>query len=98
VVTGAGATGAAVVDNADYIQFTGSTATGRRIAAAAVERMIPYSLELGGKDPALVLADADLDRAAHGIAFGGMFNAGQVCISVERVYVEAPSTTRSSPS
>lgn len=90
VVTGGGATGAAVVDNADYIQFTGSTATGRRIAAACAARMIPYSLELGGKDPAIVLADADLDRAAHGIAFGGMFNSGQVCISVERVYVEAP--------
>ncbi|MFI9505840.1 aldehyde dehydrogenase family protein [Nocardia sp. NPDC052566] len=90
VVTGAGATGAAVVGNADYIQFTGSTATGRKIAAACVERMVPYSLELGGKDPAIVLADADLDRAAHGITFGGMFNSGQVCISVERVYVEAP--------
>ncbi|WP_174188518.1 aldehyde dehydrogenase family protein [Nocardia barduliensis] len=90
VVTGGGATGAAVVGNADYIQFTGSTATGRKIAAACVERMVPYSLELGGKDPAIVLADADLDRAAHGIAFGGMFNSGQVCISVERVYVEAP--------
>ncbi|MFC9660899.1 aldehyde dehydrogenase family protein [Nocardia sp. NPDC127606] len=90
VVTGAGATGAAVVENADYIQFTGSTATGRKIAATCAERMVPYSLELGGKDPAIVLADADLDRAAHGIAFGGMFNAGQVCISVERVYVEAP--------
>ncbi|MEU0542477.1 aldehyde dehydrogenase family protein [Nocardia sp. NPDC005978] len=90
IVTGAGATGAAVVDNADYIQFTGSTPTGRKIAAACTERMIPYSLELGGKDPAIVLADADLDRAAAGIAFGGLFNAGQVCISVERVYVEAP--------
>ncbi|UFT00217.1 aldehyde dehydrogenase family protein [Nocardia huaxiensis] len=90
VVTGAGETGAAVVNNVDYVQFTGSTPTGRRIAAACVERMIPYSLELGGKDPAIVLADADLDRAAYGIAFGGMFNAGQVCISVERVYVEAP--------
>ncbi|MFJ9363321.1 aldehyde dehydrogenase family protein [Nocardia sp. NPDC101769] len=90
VVTGAGETGAAVVGTADYIQFTGSTATGRKIAAACTERMIPYSLELGGKDPAIVLADADLDRAAHGIAFGGLFNAGQVCISVERVYVEAP--------
>lgn len=90
VVTGAGATGAAVVDNADYIQFTGSTATGRKIAATCAERMVPYSLELGGKDPAIVLADADIDRAAHGIAFGGMFNSGQVCISVERVYVEAP--------
>ncbi|MFD7843021.1 aldehyde dehydrogenase family protein [Nocardia sp. NPDC059764] len=89
VVTGAGETGAAVVGNADYIQFTGSTATGRKIASACTERMIPFSLELGGKDPAIVLADADLDRAAHGIAFGGLFNAGQVCISVERVYVEA---------
>ncbi|MEC3913770.1 aldehyde dehydrogenase family protein [Nocardia sp. CDC160] len=90
VVTGAGETGAAVVGTADYVQFTGSTATGRKIAAACTERMIPFSLELGGKDPAIVLADADLDRAAHGIAFGGLFNAGQVCISVERVYVEAP--------
>lgn len=90
VVTGTGATGAAVVAEADYIQFTGSTATGRKIAVACAERMVPYSLELGGKDPAIVLADADLDRAAHGIAFGGMFNSGQVCISVERVYVEAP--------
>ncbi|MFI6997235.1 aldehyde dehydrogenase family protein [Nocardia sp. NPDC050175] len=90
VVTGAGATGGAVVGNADYVQFTGSTATGRKIAVACAERMVPCSLELGGKDPAIVLADADLDRAAHGIAFGGMFNSGQVCISVERVYVEAP--------
>ncbi|MCU1644273.1 MAG: aldA [Nocardia sp.] len=90
VVTGAGETGAAVVGSVDYVQFTGSTPTGRKIAAACTERMIPYSLELGGKDPAIVLADADLDRAAHGIAFGGLFNAGQVCISVERVYVEAP--------
>nr|WP_239003596.1 aldehyde dehydrogenase family protein [Nocardia panacis] len=90
VVTGPGETGAAVVAEADFIQFTGSTATGRRIAVTCAERMIPYSLELGGKDPAIVLADADLDRAAHGIAFGGMFNSGQVCISVERVYVEAP--------
>ncbi|MGN2642029.1 aldehyde dehydrogenase family protein [Nocardia takedensis] len=89
VLTGAGATGAAVVANVDYLQFTGSTATGKKIAAACVDRLIPYSLELGGKDPAIVLADADIDRAAAGIAFGGMFNAGQVCISVERVYVEA---------
>lgn len=90
VVTGAGETGAAVVDNVDYVQFTGSTKTGKRIAAACVERLIPYSLELGGKDPSIVLADADIDRAAYGVAFGGLFNAGQVCISVERVYVEAP--------
>ncbi|MEU8899265.1 aldehyde dehydrogenase family protein [Nocardia sp. NPDC048505] len=90
VVTGGGDTGRAVVDTADYIQFTGSTATGRKIAAACGERLVPCSLELGGKDPALVLADADLERAANGIAYGAMFNAGQVCISVERVYVEEP--------
>lgn len=89
VATGLGATGAAVVDNVDYVQFTGSTRTGKAIAKAAAERLIPYSLELGGKDPAIVLADADIDRAANGIAWGGLFNSGQVCISVERVYVEA---------
>src|SRR5581483_8289541 len=66
------------------------TATGRKVAMQCAERLIPYSLELGGKDPALVLADADHDRAANGIAWGGMFNSGQVCVSVERVYVEAP--------
>lgn len=90
IATGLGATGAAVVDNVDYVQFTGSTRTGKAIAKACAERLIPYSLELGGKDPAIVLSDADLDRAANGIAYGGLFNAGQVCISVERVYVEAP--------
>lgn len=90
VLTGAGQTGAAVVESVDFVQFTGSTRTGKAIARRAAERMIPYSLELGGKDPAIVLADADLDRAAAGVAWGGLFNAGQVCISVERVYVEAP--------
>jgi acyl-CoA reductase-like NAD-dependent aldehyde dehydrogenase len=90
LATGYGATGAAVIENADYLHFTGSTATGRKVAVACAERLIPFSLELGGKDPAIVLADADVDRAANGIAWGGMFNAGQVCVSVERVYVEAP--------
>ncbi|OBJ73610.1 aldehyde dehydrogenase family protein [Mycobacterium sp. 1274756.6] len=90
LATGAGATGAAVLAQADFVQFTGSTATGRKIAVACAERLIPHSLELGGKDPAIVLADADVDRAANGIAWGGMANSGQVCISVERVYVEAP--------
>lgn len=90
LATGYGETGAAVVANVDFVQFTGSTATGRLIARQCAERLIPYSLELGGKDPALVLADADLDRAANGIVWGGMFNSGQVCVSVERVYVEAP--------
>lgn len=90
LATGYGETGAAVIDNVDFLQFTGSTATGKKVAVACAERLIPYSLELGGKDPALVLADADIDRAANGIAWGGMYNSGQVCVSVERVYVEAP--------
>ena len=90
LTTGYGATGAAVIEHADYVHFTGSTATGKKVAVACAERLTPFSLELGGKDPAIVLADADVDRAANGIAWGGMFNAGQVCISVERVYVEAP--------
>ncbi|NNH68561.1 aldehyde dehydrogenase family protein [Nocardia uniformis] len=90
VVTGRGATGRAVVEAVDYVQFTGSTRTGRAIAVACGERLVPYSLELGGKDPAIVLADADIDRAAAGIVYGGLFNSGQACISVERVYVEAP--------
>jgi acyl-CoA reductase-like NAD-dependent aldehyde dehydrogenase len=90
VATGRGETGAAVVDAVDYVQFTGSTQTGKAVARQCIEQLKPYSLELGGKDPALVLADADIDRAAHGIAWGALFNAGQVCVSVERVYVEAP--------
>ena len=85
LATGYGETGAAVIANADFVQFTGSTATGRKVAVACAERLLPYSLELGGKDPALVLADADLDRAANGITWGGMYNSGQVCVSVEPV-------------
>ena len=84
---GAGQTGAAVVDAVDFVQFTGSTATGRAVAIRCAELLKPVSLELGGKDPAIVLEDADLTRAVEGIAWGGLFNAGQVCISVERVYV-----------
>jgi acyl-CoA reductase-like NAD-dependent aldehyde dehydrogenase len=69
-VTGLGAAGAAVVDAVDMVQFTGSTGTGRAIAARAGERLIPCGVELGGKDPAIVLADADLSRAANGIHHG----------------------------
>ncbi|MBT1258542.1 aldehyde dehydrogenase family protein [Rhodococcus erythropolis] len=90
VATGRGETGAAVVDAVDYVQFTGSTKTGQIVARQCIDKLTPYSLELGGKDPAIVLADADIDRAARGIAWGAMFNAGQVCVSIERVYVEAP--------
>lgn len=88
VATGFGETGAAVVDQVDMVQFTGSTATGRRIAVRAAERLIPVSLELGGKDPMIVLSDADLERAVHGAVWGGLFNSGQSCVAVERVYVE----------
>jgi acyl-CoA reductase-like NAD-dependent aldehyde dehydrogenase len=88
-VTGAGDVGAAVVEAVDMVHFTGSTATGRIVAKRAAERLIPCSLELGGKDPMLVLADADVQRAASAAVWGGLFNSGQACISVERVFVEA---------
>jgi acyl-CoA reductase-like NAD-dependent aldehyde dehydrogenase len=71
------------------IVFTGSTATGRKIMTAAARHLTPVLLELGGKDPAVVCADADLDRAARGVVWGAFVNAGQTCASVERVYVEA---------
>jgi acyl-CoA reductase-like NAD-dependent aldehyde dehydrogenase len=89
-VTGGPETGAAVVDEVDMIAFTGSTMTGRKVAAQAGERLIPFSLELGGKDAMIVLSDADLERTTSGAAWGAMWNSGQICISVERVYVEAP--------
>lgn len=87
-VEGAGDVGAALIGEVDFVQFTGSTRTGRLVAQQAGERLIPYGLELGGKDPAIVLADADLDQAARGVAFGGLSNTGQMCTSTERVYVE----------
>jgi acyl-CoA reductase-like NAD-dependent aldehyde dehydrogenase len=90
VATGAGETGAALVDNADMIMFTGSTRTGKKIMAGAAERLIPVSLELGGKDPLIVLADADLERAANMAVQWSMSNSGQICQAVERVYVEEP--------
>ena len=72
------------------IAFTGSVATGRKIMAAAAKNLTPVVLELGGKDPAIVCRDADLERAARGIAWNAFMNAGQTCSSVERVYVERP--------
>ena len=90
LLTGAGETGAAVVDAVDMVMFTGSVATGRRIGVRAAERLIPCSLELGGKDAMIVCADADISRAVDGAMWSGFFNAGQTCISVERMYVEAP--------
>jgi acyl-CoA reductase-like NAD-dependent aldehyde dehydrogenase len=90
VATGGGDTGAALVDEADMVMFTGSTATGRAVMARAAETLTPVSLELGGKDPMIVLADADLERAANAAVYYAMLNTGQTCISVERAYVEAP--------
>ncbi|HEX9776336.1 MAG TPA: aldehyde dehydrogenase family protein [Actinomycetota bacterium] len=87
-VPGAAATGRALIDSADAICFTGSVPTGRTVGARAAERFIPAFLELGGKDPALVLASADLDRATSAILWGGTANAGQSCLSIERVYVD----------
>lgn len=88
--TGRGGTGAAVVDASDMVQFTGSTETGRRIGVRCAERLIPCSLELGGKDAMIVLSDAPLQRTVGGAIWGGLFNSGQSCVAVERIYVEAP--------
>ena len=87
--TGTGEAGNAVAESVDFIQFTGSTRTGKLVAAKAAERLIPCSLELGGKDAMVILADADLERASNAAVWGSMSNAGQMCVSVERVYVEA---------
>lgn len=89
VITGDGETGAALTELVDYISFTGSTAAGKKVAVKAAERLIPYSLELGGKNPMIVLRDADLDIAATNALTGALENAGQMCISIERVYVES---------
>jgi succinate-semialdehyde dehydrogenase/glutarate-semialdehyde dehydrogenase len=88
VVLGDGQTGAALLDSGvDKIAFTGSVATGRKVAETCGRHLIPCTLELGGKDPMIVCADADLDRAARGAVYGAFSNSGQVCTSTERVYV-----------
>ncbi|WP_280260189.1 aldehyde dehydrogenase family protein [Nocardia abscessus] len=87
-VYGGGDIGVAVVDEADFVQFTGSVATGVRVLERAAATITPVSLELGGKDPCLVLAGANLERAANCAVYGGFSNNGQVCMGFERVYVE----------
>jgi len=89
VATGAGETGAALIAVVDFVMFTGSTATGRRVAAAAAASLTPFALELGGKDALIVLEGAPLERAANVAAYYGMINAGQSCVSIERVYAQA---------
>jgi acyl-CoA reductase-like NAD-dependent aldehyde dehydrogenase len=90
VATGRGATGEALIDAVDMIMFTGSTETGRKVMTRAAQTLTPVALELGGKDPMIVLSDADLERAANAAVYYSMLNTGQTCISIERVYVEAP--------
>lgn len=87
VIEGDGATGAALVPLVDYIAFTGSVATGRKVGAAAAEAFVPASLELGGKDPMIVLASADPESAAETALRASVVNSGQACQSIERVYV-----------
>ncbi len=88
VLVGDGRAGAALVESGiDKLIFTGSVATGAKVAAAAAERRLPVLLELGGKDPMVVLDDADPEAAASAALWGGLMNCGQTCISIERIYV-----------
>jgi acyl-CoA reductase-like NAD-dependent aldehyde dehydrogenase len=90
VLTGMGDVGAELIDHVDFIMFTGSTVTGRKVAERAAKTLTPFGLELGGKDPMIVLRDADVEKAANAATYYSMQNGGQTCISVERVYVEEP--------
>ncbi|HKQ07061.1 MAG TPA: aldehyde dehydrogenase family protein [Blastocatellia bacterium] len=95
VVQGDGTTGAALVEAAvDKIFFTGSVSTGRKIAEAAARRLLPVVLEMGGKDPMIVCDDAPFERTVKGAVWGAFMNCGQVCASVERLYVVEPLAER----
>ena len=90
-VTGFGETGAALcASGVSKVAFTGSPATGRRVMSACAQSLTPVVLELGGKDATIVADDADLDAAARGVVWGALFNGGQACVGVERVYVVEP--------
>ena len=89
ILPGDGATGAALINEVDAVCFTGSVKTGRLVAEAAARNFIPAFLELGGKDPAIITASADLERAATVALRASVFNTGQACQSLERIYVEA---------
>lgn len=94
VVTGPGTkVGKAIIDSTDYVMFTGSTETGRTIAAQAAERLVGFSAELGGKNPMIITSDVDLDRAVEGATVGCFANTGQLCISIERIYVDQSIAT-----
>ncbi len=94
VIPGRGDVGEALVERADMIFFTGSQAVGRRIAARAGERLVPFVAELGGKSAMIVLADADLPRAARAAVWSAFAHSGQVCVRTERVLVEEPIAAR----
>ncbi|MDJ0520170.1 MAG: aldehyde dehydrogenase family protein [Trichodesmium sp. MO_231.B1] len=85
-IEGAGETGANLIEYVDFICFTGSVATGKKVAEAAAKKFIPACLELGGKDPAIVLDSADLELATSALLWGSVVNAGQSCLSIERIY------------
>ncbi len=95
VLVGDGTTGRALVDSGiDKLIFTGSVPTGKRIQAVAAERLLPTVLELGGKDPMIVCGDADLEMASSAAVWGAFTNAGQACLSIERLYVARPVAER----
>ena len=88
-VVGDGETGQAIVEHVDIVNFTGSVANGRKVAEACARRFIPSILELGGKDPVIITRSADLERAATAVLRGAVTSTGQVCFSIERIYVDA---------
>ena len=95
IVQGAGETASALIDSGpDKVIFTGSVETGKRVAEACAQRLIPSVLELGGKDAMIVLANADIEAASSAAVWGGFTNCGQACISVQRIYVEEPIAER----
>jgi betaine-aldehyde dehydrogenase len=90
VVNGMGETGSALVDEVEFLHFTGSDRTARKVLKRAADTLTPVTAELGGKDPMIVLRSADLEKAVNAATWGAFANSGQVCISVERLYVEEP--------
>lgn len=86
-IAGAGETGSALIEQVDLVCFTGSVATGKKVAEAAAKQFIPAFLELGGKDPAIVLESANIELATSALLWGSVINAGQSCLSIERIYV-----------
>ncbi len=87
-VAGGGETGQNIIDNVDIICFTGSVPTGRKVAEACARNFIPAFLELGGKDPAIITKTADIERATDAVLRGSVYATGQICYSIERIYVD----------